>query len=228
MSAPCPPVSLHHRLVEVLLRGVDGVGRAESLGEVQPVVEQVGGDDLASARARAYRGERQADAALPHHQHVLAQDRAHLLAGVQDRAGRLAHHPACQVAVVGQRRHAPFVAVDVLHQSAASPGTGQHDDALAHGELVGAALDDGACRLVAGPADAHGVLFFRMDGAVGVADVAAADRPCFQLDETFAVNDFGNVHLFDFKSLRACNSRCSHGVVTVPPQVICGCQRWLL
>ena len=190
------------------------MGSAEPLGEVQPVVEQVGGDDLASARPRAYRGERQPDAALPHHQHVLAQDRAHLLAGVQHGAGRLAHHPTRQVSVVGKRCHAPLVAVDVLHQPAASPGTGQHNYALAHGELVGAALYYGARRLVAGAAHAHGVLFFRMDGAVGVADVAAADRPCFQLDETLAVNDFGNFHLFDFKSLRACNSRCSHAVVT--------------
>ena len=156
--------------------------------------------------------------ALPHHQHILAQYRAHLLAGVQHRAGRLAHHPACQVAVVRQRRHAPLVAVDVLHKPAASPGTGQHDYALPHGELVRAALHDGARRLMAGSADSHRVLFFRMDGSVGVADVAAADRPCFKLDETFAVNYFGDIDIFDLKSFGARNSCCSHGVVTVPPK----------
>ena len=72
--------------------------------------------------------------------------------------------------------------------------------------------------LVAGSADSHRVLFFRMDGSVGVADVAAADRPCFKLDETFAVNYFGDIDIFDLKSFGARNSCCSHGVVTVPPK----------
>ena len=186
------------------------MGRAESLRELQPIVEQVGGDDLARACAGAYRGEGQADGALPHDQHILAQYCAHLLAGVEDGAGRLAHYPASQVTVVGKGCHAPFVAVDVLHESAASPGARQHDDALSDRELVRATFDDCTCRLVAGTADTHWVLFFRMDGAVCVTYVAAANRPCFQLDKTFAIYDVGNVHILNLESLRSRNSRCSH------------------
>ena len=87
---------------------------------------------------------------------------------------------------------------------------GDDDDALAFTPVFGAALDDGARQLVAGRADLDGVVLFREDRPILVADVAAANRPAFQLDKAVAVSHLGDLGVDDLEMLGADQVRCLH------------------
>ena len=86
---------------------------------------------------------------------------AHALAGVEDGAGGLAHDPFGEVAVVGEGNHAVGAGGDVFDEAVAGVVAGDDNDTLALVELVAAAFDDGAGALVAGSAEAGGVVLFR-------------------------------------------------------------------
>ena len=93
-------------------------------------------------------------------------------------------------------------------------GAGNYYDALALTPVFGAALDDGARQLVAGRADIDGVVLLREDGTVLVTDVAAANRPAFQLDEAVAVSDLGDLGVDDLEMLGADQVRCLHSCLS--------------
>ena len=154
------------------------------------------------------------DAALAQHQHVLAQQVGHLLAGVKDRTGRLAHHPFVQGSFIGQRNHPVRARHDVLHQSAAAPG-GNDDGPLALSEVVGAALHHHSGQLVAGQPGRHWILLFRMD-LVSVADVASANRYPLQLNQALAVGCSRHLRIHKLEVFRSRQPRCFHPIIRLP------------
>ena len=75
--------------------------------------------------------------------------------------------------------------------------------------FIGAALDDGASKLVAGPADIHGIFFLWMN-VEPVTAIAAADGYPFKLDQALTVGRHWCVGFQELEVFWSGKSRSSH------------------
>ena len=88
-------------------------------------------------------------------------------------------------AIVREGDHSLRQGLDVLNECRVARG--EDDDPVALAEAFGSGLHDRARDLVGGMADLHRIVFLVEHGAVGVPDVAPADRPALDLDEAVPV-----------------------------------------
>ena len=116
--------------------------------------------------------------------------------GVQDGARRLAQHPLGQVAVVRQGAHPLGTGGYVLHQTArVYAPAGVNNNSLTLPVVLAAALHHHAGALMPWDTDAAGVMVFREQMAVFVADVAAADGNLLQLDKALPICRSGHFRI---------------------------------
>ena len=176
------------------------MGRPHFPRPIQSVVQRVNADNPLRPQPGGQHRKGQADNPLPDHDHILAQQTAHLLHRIQDGSRGLAQHPLGQIPGVRQGAHPVGRGGDILYQSPRPHApAGIDDDPLPFVKLLALAFHHYPGALVAGNAQPARIMFLRENMAELVPNIAAADRYFLQPNQALARRWSRNFRLHNLK-----------------------------